>query len=78
MGHVVSYRKLRDHVLHTFLGIIWYCMKDNGENHFQFVHHNVSINDMNEGEMEYVKFEKVGLKNYVSLSYSNTLQRIHQ
>lgn len=38
------------------------CMKDNGEEHFEFVHHKVSTNDMNEGKfLEVVEFNKVGL-----------------
>ena len=49
-----------------FLGVIGYCMKDNGEKHFDFVHHNVSAHDMNEGKIEYAKFGKVGFNNYVS------------
>lgn len=42
------------------------------------MHHSVSAGDMNEGKMEYAKFEKVGLNNCVSLSQSNMLQRAHQ
>lgn len=52
-------------------------MKDNGDNHFKFVHHIVSANDMNEAKMEYAKFGKVGLKNCVILSHNNILQRAH-
>lgn len=37
------------------------CMKDNKEDHFEFVHHNVFANGLNEGKMEYTKFGKVGL-----------------
>jgi hypothetical protein len=76
MGHVVSCKKLRDEGLHTFKGMIGYCMKNNREKHFEYVHHNVA-NDMN-GKMEYTKFGKVGLNNRVSLSHSNVLQRAHQ
>lgn len=49
-------------------------MKDNGEEHFEFVHRNVSAEDMNDGKMEYTKFGKVGLNNCVILSHSNILQ----
>ena len=48
-------------------------MKDNGEDHFDFVHRNVSAGDMNEGKLECTKFEKVGLNNHVSLSHSQKL-----
>lgn len=51
--------KMRDYI--SFLGRMGYCVKDNGEEHFEFVHHNVSIDDMNEGKMEYAKFGKLRL-----------------
>ena len=35
-----------------------YCMKDKGEKHFEFAHHNVSAHDMNEGKMEYAKLAR--------------------
>lgn len=41
-------------------------MKDNDDEQFEFVHHNVSPEDM---EVEFAKFEKVNLKNHVSLSH---------
>lgn len=51
--------KLRDYII--FLGMMGYCVKDNGEEHFEFVHHNVLADDMNGGKMEYAKFGKLGL-----------------
>lgn len=38
-GHVVSCENLVDEGLHTFLGMVGYCMKDNGEDYLRFVHH---------------------------------------
>ena len=55
--------------------MIGYCVKDNGEEHFEFVHDNVSANDTNDGKMEYAKLGKVGLDNSASLSHYNVLQR---
>ena len=78
IGHVVSCKKMRDEGFHNFLDMVGYCMKDNGEDCFEFVHHNVLGDDMNEGNMEYAKIGKVGLKNHVSLSHSNVLQRANQ
>lgn len=43
--------------------------------HVEFVHPNVSAEDMNEGKMEYAKFGKVGMNNHMSLSPSYILQR---
>lgn len=53
-------------------------MKDNGEKHFELVHHNVSVNEMNNRKSEYIKFGKVNLNNQVSLSHNKTLQIAHQ
>ena len=58
--------------------MVGFCMKDNGEEHYEIVHHNLSVGDMNEGKMEYVKFMKVDLNICVSLSHSNILQITHQ
>ena len=44
---MVSCKKLRDEGLQTFKGMIGYCMKDSGEEHFKFVHHKVLAEDMN-------------------------------
>jgi hypothetical protein len=49
VGHVISCKKLRDEELHTLRGRVGYCMKDNGKNHFEFVHHDVLVDDWNEG-----------------------------
>lgn len=53
------YKRLRDEHFYTFLGMVGYCMKDNTEEHFEFVHHDVSTENMNEGEMEYAKLRKL-------------------
>lgn len=47
-SHALSCKRLRDKGLHTFLGIVGFCLKDNVEEHFEFVHHNVSMDNMNE------------------------------
>jgi hypothetical protein len=77
-GRVVLCKKLRDEGLHTFKGMLGYCVEDNGDEHFEFVHYNVSAVVMNTGKMESIKFGKVGWNNCVSLSHSNILQRAHQ
>lgn len=58
--------------------MVGHCMTDNGEEVLHIVHHNVSTDDMNEVNIEYVKFGNVSLNNHVSLSYSNILRRAHQ
>lgn len=47
-------------------------------NIFEFVHHNVLVEDMNDMKLEYVKFGNVGLNNHVSLSHSKISQTTHQ
>ncbi len=45
-GHVVHYKQLWNIGFHIFVGMVRYYMKDIDENHFQFVHHNVSVEMM--------------------------------
>ena len=55
-----------------------YCAKDNGEEHFEFLHRNVLAVDVNDNQMQHTKFNKVGLSNRVILSRSSILQGPHQ
>ena len=73
MGRVVSCKKLTDEGLQILKAMIEYYMKDNGEEHFEFVHHNVLVEDMNDGKMEYVKFGKMDLNNQLSVSHNNIM-----
>lgn len=41
-------------------------MKDDGKDHFEFVYHDLSANDMNEDKLEYTKCGRIGLNNWVS------------
>lgn len=59
-SHVVSCKRLRVESLHTFLSIVGFCLKDNAEEHFEFVHCNVSMDDMNE-----VKWSMQSLRRWV-------------
>lgn len=43
--------------------------------HFEFVHHNVSADDMNEGKLEYAKVGKVDLNNCVGLSHGSIIAK---
>ena len=77
-GHVVFCKRLRNEGLQMCLGMAGYCVKYIGEENFEFVHHNVFANNMNEGKLEYAKLKNISLNNCVSLSHSNILQRAHQ
>lgn len=46
--HAGLCKRLRGEGLHTLLGMVGYCMKDNEVEHFEFVHHNASYEDLNE------------------------------
>jgi hypothetical protein len=76
--HVVSCKKLRDEGLHIFKGMMGYCTEDKWKEQFEFVHHNLFAQNMNDGKLESAKFSKIGFNNRVCLSHSNTLQRAHQ
>ena len=67
-SHVVSCECLRNEDLHTFLGMVGYCMKDNGEERLEFVHINCVHEELNEGKMEYAKWEDGFEQSYESLS----------
>lgn len=53
-------------------------MKDDGKDHFEFVYHDLSANDMNEDKLEYTKCGRIGLNIWVSLFHINILQRAYQ
>ena len=78
VGHALSCKRLRDGGLHTFLGMVGYCMKDKGEEHFEFVHRTISMEDMNEGKLEYAKFRKFGLNSCETPYHRNILKMAHQ
>ncbi len=42
--------------MHTYVGMIGYCLKDQGEDHFQFCHMNINAQEMQERVNEYVKY----------------------
>ena len=58
-NQVISCKKLRDEGLHTLLDMMGYC---NDEEPFEFVQHDVLVEDMNDGKMEYVKFWEGGFE----------------
>jgi len=42
--------------MHTYIGMIGYCLKDQREEHFQFYHMNINAHKMQERVNEYVKY----------------------
>ncbi len=45
--------------MHTYVGMIGYCLKDQGEKHFQFYHKNVNSKHIQEKVDEYVNMDLV-------------------
>ncbi len=56
--------------------MIGYCLKDQGEEHFQFCHRNVSLEQMQEGVDEYVKYGACFCKNKIYLTQNNIMERV--
>ncbi len=74
-GHVVHYKQLWNIGFHIFVGVC-YCMKDTNENHFQFMHHNVSGEMMEVSMLEFVKYWIIMLKNQVCFTHQNVLDSV--
>jgi hypothetical protein len=61
--------------MHTCTGMIGYYLKDQGEEHFQFCHRNVSFEHI-QGVDEYVKYGSCFCKNRICLTHNNIMERI--
>ena len=61
--------------LHTYVGMLGYCIKEKGEDHFEVVHNNITDEDLTTGLKEYVKFGTPFAKNKVVLTSKNLLER---
>ena len=48
-ARIVMCKALSNKGLHTFHGLIGYCMKDAQQDHFQTIDHNVTAEDINIG-----------------------------
>lgn len=66
---------LRNTGVHTFLGMLGYCMKDANAAHYQSVNHNVSAVDLVTGEELYTQYGSKDKNNRVCLNQPNTLER---
>jgi len=82
-GHVphgahVTCKSLMNKGLHTWHGMIGYCTKDRGQEHYNCISHNISQDDFETGAMEYVKFGKADVKSRVTINRNNILERAFQ
>ncbi|KAL3691039.1 hypothetical protein R1sor_004690 [Riccia sorocarpa] len=64
--------------VHTLVGMVGYCMKDQHELHFRMYCKNVSEKQMDEGRQRYLIFGACNYKNRVELSPYNLLSRAMQ
>ena len=68
-------RKLVGVGVHTYIGILGYCVKNKGEDHIEVVHHNVTNEELEVGLKEHVKFGIPFAKNKVVITFKNLLER---
>jgi hypothetical protein len=61
-GATVMCKTLRNTGLHTFSGMIGYCMKDEGLEHYQVGRHNVTDAEMEGAKEQYIKYGAGPLK----------------
>ena len=70
----VLMKKLIEIGVHTYTGMLKYCMKDRGEDHFEVVHNNVIDVELVIGLEEYVKYGTPFAKNKIVLTSKNLLK----
>ncbi|KAI5077599.1 hypothetical protein GOP47_0007423 [Adiantum capillus-veneris] len=75
VGATVLCRALKQKNMHTFQGMIGYCLKDVGKDHFENVGHNISPHDINKGIELDTLHGADDLKNKVCLTNTNVFDR---
>ncbi|KAL3702108.1 hypothetical protein R1sor_020130 [Riccia sorocarpa] len=78
LGAGVCVKKLTNKGIHTFVGMVGYCLKDRKEFHFRVTMKNISDAVQREGMMLFTFFGAADLKNRVELNPSNIMQRALQ
>ncbi|KAL3680630.1 hypothetical protein R1sor_023586 [Riccia sorocarpa] len=78
LGGVVCVKALTNKGIHTLVGMVGYCTKDQQELHYQMHSVNVSPEQMEEGKRRYLIFGACNFKNRVELSPYNLLSRAMQ
>ncbi|KAL3684223.1 hypothetical protein R1sor_002245 [Riccia sorocarpa] len=77
-GGSICIKSLRDKGLHTIVGIIGYCLKDEKEEHFRVFHKNVTERQMDEGRRMHGIYNASEFKNRLQLTPMNVLTRALQ
>ncbi|KAL3689462.1 hypothetical protein R1sor_015771 [Riccia sorocarpa] len=78
VGGSICVKLLTNKGVHTLVGMVRYCMKDQQELHFRMYCKNVSEKQMDEGRQRYLIFGACNYKNRVELSPYNLLTRAMQ
>lgn len=76
VGGMVMCMKLANKGLHTFIGLLGYCMKDACKEHFETVDHNVTASDISLGLEQYALHGQEENKNRVVLTMHNLVERV--
>ncbi|KAL3689945.1 hypothetical protein R1sor_016254 [Riccia sorocarpa] len=78
LGGSICVKSLKYKGLHTIIGIIGYCLKDEGQEHFRFYSKNVSEDQKREGRRMHAIYGASEYKNRLELSPANILGRALQ
>jgi len=75
VGHHILTKTLCNTGLHILIGMLRYCIKDKGEEHFKCVHKNITIEQIKERVEEYIKYGTPFAKNKIVLTHTNLVDR---
>ncbi|KAL3680189.1 hypothetical protein R1sor_023145 [Riccia sorocarpa] len=78
VGGCICVKSLKDKGLHTIVGIIGYCLKDEKEAHFRMFQKNVTQAQMEEGRRMHWIHGASEIKNRLQLTPQNVLTRVLQ
>ncbi|KAL3682485.1 hypothetical protein R1sor_000507 [Riccia sorocarpa] len=78
LGGSICIKSLRDKGLHTIVGIIGYCLKDEKEEHFRFFQKNITDKQMEEGKRMHSIYGASAIKNRLQLTPTSILTRALQ
>ena len=71
----IKVAKLTGRSLHTWAGMVGYCMKDQHKPHFRTYHKGISAADLNQGEREFLRYGAGPRKSRIVLTYDNFWDR---
>ncbi|KAL3683672.1 hypothetical protein R1sor_001694 [Riccia sorocarpa] len=78
IGASICAKSVKNSGLHTFTGLIGYCLKDEKEEHFRMYQKNISEQQMEERRMRHVIYEAIEYKNRLEITPNNVLARALQ